>query len=347
MFVGLKRYVRQFMTRNEIPVLNYHGVISEAFPFALPYHVSESRFREQIQYLSTHRRCVTADQLCAALESSDSSLTKAVAITFDDGFANNLYRALPILEEYAVPATIFVTTNYVGDGNLLWPERLAAALAASASDSVTIGQQQYPVETSVQKTSAYMAFTRYVKTREDRTADALLEAFMSSNGLQWSDKDAANYFEDLRMLDRDELRRLADHELITIGSHTCNHARLSQVEADQSSMEIVESGRWLGDEVQKVSYFAYPFGGYGEDFYDSHVEVVRKSGYRAAFAVGAGGASSRSNRYRIPRTNVTSDIDMPVYAYLAEGGSSQLHAGSIMSLAQGVISGSLAQADDQ
>jgi peptidoglycan/xylan/chitin deacetylase (PgdA/CDA1 family) len=343
----LKRVARDFLTRNEVSVLNYHGVIGEGFPFSLPYQLPEARFREQMEYLARNRSCVTTGQLCEMLETGRSGVKKAVAITFDDGFANNLYRALPILEEYAIPATVFVATEYVGERKVLWPERLAIALACLSREEVLIGGETLSVATNAGKAEAYMAFTRYAKTREDSSASAVLEEFFEDNDIRGHKDSEPAYFDDLRMLDRQELGRLADHELITIGSHTCNHSRLSQVGPDRSKSEIVESRRWLGEAVQEVSYFAYPFGGYGADFDDTHVSIVRDSGYRAAFAVGAGGASRRSNLYRIPRTNVTSEIDLPGFAYLAEGGSSQLHAGSPVSVAQGLISGAVAQVDDR
>lgn len=99
-----------------------------------------------------------------------------------------------------------------------------------------------------------------------------------ASGAEVPDSLAAEFFDGMS---EDQLRACASHPLITIGSHTISHPRLTQCSSRQMEVELVSSRRWLTDITgQTVDLFAYPYGDYNRDV----VEAVRSAGYRAAFA---------------------------------------------------------------
>src|SRR3989344_7169223 len=75
--------------------------------------VSLENFREQIKFLKENFRVIPLVQLVMEVRTKKLK-NKTVAITFDDGYADNLHSALPILQELNVPATIFLTAGYMG-----------------------------------------------------------------------------------------------------------------------------------------------------------------------------------------------------------------------------------------
>lgn len=342
MLSRLKGKVRSLATRNEIPVLNYHGVISGSFPFSLPYHVPETQFREHIRYLASNFECLSVSELCAALHDGDRVASNAVAITFDDGFANNLHRAVPILEEFGVRATVFVVSGFLDSTALFWAERAAIALADAGRKRVKVGNCDFDLSTSESRTAAYLAVTRHVKVQAPRDANAIVDEFISLNGLQ--EPGAGSPFsEEFRFLRRVELERLAEHELVTVGSHTVSHHRLKNLPAALARSEIAESKQTLEAVVDDVEYFAYPFGGFEQDFDETHVAMVRSCGYSAAFAVGTRGAAPGDDAFITPRINVTSGVNVESLNYLATGGASISGDASAASVIRGIVAGMISK----
>ncbi|MEM7200740.1 MAG: polysaccharide deacetylase family protein [Planctomycetota bacterium] len=100
-------------------VLIYHSVDDIDSPIS----VSSELFRQQMDYLVRRGfRTVSAGQFVEALHRGEPLSPKTVVITFDDGYLNNIERALPILEERGLCATVFMVTK--NDGDLpRWGER--------------------------------------------------------------------------------------------------------------------------------------------------------------------------------------------------------------------------------
>jgi len=95
-------------------VLVYHTISSPAEPLPGDIDISPQRFEQQLQWLSRWRKVVRLYQTLRGAESN-----RLVALTFDDGFRDNLTVAMPLLEKYNMPMTLFVTAGFVGlDGYL-------------------------------------------------------------------------------------------------------------------------------------------------------------------------------------------------------------------------------------
>jgi peptidoglycan/xylan/chitin deacetylase (PgdA/CDA1 family) len=95
-------------------VLVYHSISSPPEPLLADADISPERFEQQLRWLSRWRQIVTLDE---TLHSSSSR--RLVAITFDDGYRDNLTVALPLLERFQLPVTLFVTAGFIGrDGYL-------------------------------------------------------------------------------------------------------------------------------------------------------------------------------------------------------------------------------------
>lgn len=113
----------KYRTIPKIPILMYHEVSeaperSKRIRNTNPaYSVSLEQFREQMEYL--HENGYIIQSLSQIIDAKESLNHKTVAITFDDGFANNYTNAFPILKKFELTATIFVVTNFVGHHNYM------------------------------------------------------------------------------------------------------------------------------------------------------------------------------------------------------------------------------------
>ena len=104
-------------------ILVYHRVAdSRIDPWALG--VSPKHFAQQLQVLTTIANPVSLRELVSARSDRDLP-PKPVCITFDDGYADNLYAAKPAMEAYGVPGTVFVTPGYLNIPEDLWWDELA------------------------------------------------------------------------------------------------------------------------------------------------------------------------------------------------------------------------------
>lgn len=103
------------MTGQAIPILMYHSVSDRAQTLFAPYCVTPDRFRAQIAWLAAQGyQAITVNRLVEAVVTGCGLESKPILITFDDGFFDFYTSALPVLNEYHFPATLFVATSYVG-----------------------------------------------------------------------------------------------------------------------------------------------------------------------------------------------------------------------------------------
>ena len=107
-----------------IPILLYHSVSDQADSLYQPWAISPQVFESHVAYLYNQGfQPMTVDDVAQAISSKGAGIPeRPVLITFDDGMADFLSHALPILRKYHFPATLFITTGYVGQTSS-WLER--------------------------------------------------------------------------------------------------------------------------------------------------------------------------------------------------------------------------------
>lgn len=193
---------------------------------------------------------VPLDEVPARLARGDG---RFVALTFDDGYRDNVEHALPVLRRHGAPWTLFVTTDYAdGEGRLWWLELEEAVRALS---EIPLGGRTLPSRTLPEKESAFA--TAYPELR------AGPEARLRDTVARWCD---------LARLDRqalvrglclgwDELRALSAEKGLALGAHTLSHPMLAKHEEASARREIAESGRVIAARLGRpVRHFAYPVG---------------------------------------------------------------------------------------
>ena len=95
--------------RGRLSILIYHRVLARDDPFA-PWGIGAEGFTAQMAALRNHFNVIPLSEAIARLRSG-SLPPRAAAVTFDDGYRDNLTVALPILRRYGIPATVFVASG--------------------------------------------------------------------------------------------------------------------------------------------------------------------------------------------------------------------------------------------
>ncbi len=220
------------------------------------------QFREFIAYYLRHGyKFVRARDLLEGLDPSG----RDAMITFDDGYFNN-FLALPILDEFNVPATFFISSEHVKAHKCFWwdvvyRQRIAEGWPAHRADDV--------------------ALTMKDVTTEEMEAD-LIHQYGAQAMAPRSDID--------RPMTPSELREISGHPLVEIGNHSMNHAILTNYPPDEARRQIVGAQEDLREMTgQTPVAIAYPNG----NFDDSIVELCRAAGLSV-------GVTIRPGKNRLP-----------------------------------------------
>lgn len=271
----LARFARRFRPRRTGPViLMYHRV---GRPKHDPWEiaVAPERFSDQMLMLRQTRTPLAMTEFVERI--AEGTLpTNAVAVTFDDGYRDNLAVAAPLLASRGIPATVFITTGSIGSTRAFWWDELAELIlartaAADCEVSIAPGRARIklpPIEMDHGHTDSwrgsqpptserqrlYLSIWRQLRILDDDTRTAAMSSLRSSLG--GAEADPA----DLAM-SADEIVQLVSTGTVTIGAHTVTHPSLPTLPDDVQRLEIGASLQACAQIVgTKIAGFAYPYG---------------------------------------------------------------------------------------
>ena len=222
------------------------------------------------------------------------------AFTFDDGFADNLTHALPVMERFGAPFTVYVTTGMVTRQIHAWWLALAALVRSQEwIELPDLALFECPDRAS--KMHTFKAIESAIHNDFGVLPHVL--AAIEQSKIDCSD------LVDREALNEEQLRRLASHPLVTIGGHTMTHNNLAQASAEAVEWEMTANREFLQDTTDKpVQHFAYPFGN-ANACGAREAEIARSVGFRTAVTTrhGAMFSEHRHHLYAIPRIRLACD----------------------------------------
>lgn len=318
MIESVKRALRRLVTPRHAAVLAYHSALEQPAPFSIWQHMEKQQLESQLAWLSRHCQCISVSELMAGLASKQLP-KNAVAITFDDGFANNLHVVLPMLEKYRIPATFFIVAGFIDSGRLMWPEVVACILSATRRSSIQFDGKQFLIGSVAEKTAAYKVLARYMKLTLPAQLQAELRALADAAEVTEESMLAQPLAHQVRMMSWQELQTLASSELVEIGAHTINHHPLSAISDAEVEFEMTSAKKLLEQKIGAVRYFAYPYGG-PQDYHPHHRQIIVDAGYQAAFTTDPECVVRDTQPFSIPRLGVGNEASLSSVAYQVGGG---------------------------
>jgi peptidoglycan/xylan/chitin deacetylase (PgdA/CDA1 family) len=279
--------------RAKLSILIYHRVLPEVDPL-FPLEVTAESFDKQLTVLKMHFNVLPLTEAIVRLKSGTLP-SRSACITFDDGYADNVSIALPILKRHRLQATFFIASAYLNGGRM-FNDTIIHSIRHSRSlqiDLTKLGLGIHKLETLAAKHQTIDALLKYVKylplgERED-TAEMIAELITDIKPPS-----------DL-MMNMLQLKELSDSGM-TIGGHTAHHPILAKLNKAESSLEIAEGREFLESILGiKVNFFAYPNGKPGVDYLPEQVDILKKMGFEAALSTQWGTASRKSDMFQLPR----------------------------------------------
>jgi peptidoglycan/xylan/chitin deacetylase (PgdA/CDA1 family) len=280
-------------------VLLYHRVAHvELDPYGLA--VRPDRFAQHCEIL--RRRC----DVVPLREASRG--VPQVAITFDDGYADNAGEARDILAAASLPATFFVTAGRVGQRGEAWWDRLEQILLEYETTASTIEVEIGPrrlwadIRSSTARERAHLALFWRLRPMRPAIIEAVLDSLEAQLGVRSVDRET------YRWMNVEELRALSATAGIEIGAHTLTHPFLTTLQPEEQWREIDGSRQSLERLLERrANLFSYPYG--GPDAFDgATTQLVRNAGYTMACTATGGIAHADCDPLQIPR-NVVGDWD--------------------------------------
>lgn len=302
-------------------ILLYHRIIDlPSDPQMLT--VSRANFEKQLQLIRRYFVPLSLGDLidCARRKSIPR---KAVVLTFDDGYSDNLEFALPLLEKYDIPATFYVTSGQLDSREEFWWDELEAIFLAPNTLprdlSITIGGKLrqwllttfsvysesdwkrhgewhvltagYPTE----RHEVYLQLCEIIRPAILSERDRIMQELRFWAG---TDGEARPTH---RVMTAGELQEIAKSSYCEVGAHTYQHLLLAALPRD-AQQEQIQTGKKQLETIlgSPMKSFSYPFGG-RQDYTLETIDLVRKAGFETACSNFFGWVCDMDDPFQIPR----------------------------------------------
>jgi len=276
-----------------LSVLYFHRVLPAPDPMR-PEEIEAETFRRLLSLVTRHFRVLPLGEAWTRLERGELP-PRALALTFDDGYRDNVEVALPLLRRHGVAATFFVAGGFL-EGGHMWNDTVIEAVRRAPGAELDLshaGLGVHRLPTPDARRRAAGDLIRRLKHLPGSEREEKVAAVAETVGPERLPGDLMMREEDLRFLSR---------EGMSIGAHTLHHPILARVSRSRAEQEIGGSRELLeGITGEPVSLFAYPNGRPGQDYGPEHVAMVRRAGFRLAAATLPGTAGRGTDPLQLPR----------------------------------------------
>ncbi|MFN8455456.1 MAG: polysaccharide deacetylase family protein [Anaerolineae bacterium] len=263
-------------------VLAYHRITDPHAPgfdtFKPNVSATPQAFAAQIDFMRRHFHIVSLGQVLVWLQGQHPLPPQSALITFDDGYYDNLQYALPVLQQRRLPAAIFLATNYIGNPEPFYWDLIAYTFYHTTHNNVNLpylGRQHWSDVTS--RAAVVKRWVECLKILPDQEKWTVVKQLPHMLNITVP----VDAFAGLH-LSWEDVRSMA-HAGFAMGAHTQSHPILSRVSLEQARAEVVGSKNRLEAELGRpVTTFAFPNGQPG-DFTPELQDLLRETGFEAAF----------------------------------------------------------------
>ena len=276
-----------------LSILIFHRVLPEPDPL-FPSEATVESFDAQMGLLKSLFNVLPLPEAVERLQAGTLP-ARAAAITFDDGYADNLTLALPILQKHGLHATFFIATSYLNGGRM-FNDTVIESIRRSPHaqlDLSDLGLGAHDLGSDAAKAEAIGKILPQVKYLPLDTRETTVAEITARTGVDHLPDDLMMTIAQLKQL------HAAGME---IGGHTHRHPILAKLDRAEAQAEIAAGKAWLEDTLgDRVRMFAYPNGKPGTDYLPEQAGIVRGLGFDAAVSTQRGVSTAGTDRYQLRR----------------------------------------------
>ncbi len=291
-------FKHRYCSKNNITVFCFHRVADlpiDTWKLA----VSPRLFEKQVNYIKENYLVLRSEEDWSIAENK-----RAAVITFDDGYEDSLVNALPILEKYEAPATVFICTGNIDTEKEFWWDELERIIFFSKKGRMNfeILGSELALESDDEKRRACYELHPLLK----KMGHVERKEYLHSLEIALESSESRDY---CRSLNSKQLKALSESPIITIGGHTVTHSCLANESSEMQDYEIKESKEVIEGIINKpLHVFSYPFG-QPMDYNDETIKIVQKYGYKRIFSAFPGITNNEYTNGHIPRINIGQETD--------------------------------------
>jgi peptidoglycan/xylan/chitin deacetylase (PgdA/CDA1 family) len=285
-------------------VLRYHAISDGAaeVPYATPdICLPVEVFRLQMAFVKRAYTVLALDELVERVGRGATLPPRALAITFDDGYADNHRLALPVLGELGLPATLYLATGSLEGGPPLWMSAVRALVLGARAPALAVpGLPPIVLGPPGRRGPEARALTRALVPLPPDERAARLAAAAAAAGV-----DPGRLLAGV-MLDWAQVRELAAAGW-TIGAHTVTHLNVALAAPAEAEAEIAASRDAIAAAIGRpVRHFAYPNSGGAHRYFDGSVAgMLGRLGFRSAVTSRPGVVGPWTDPFAVPRIGVS------------------------------------------
>lgn len=294
-----KGYLLNSSKPSRLPVLAMYHSVSEA-PIRnwgpWQYSITSEDFAKQLSMINKKYTVISVDEMFKWLAEGEPIARNCIILTFDDAYCDFKSEALPILEKYDFPATVYVPTRLLNSNKAPFEYRLATELHKRDELNVTV--DGFTVNTSLRTQKEVVSTYSNIRTK-----------FKSS-----SIKRRENLLEKIEMnskptniiLNPQDVKELGTHPLVTVGGHGHGHIPFTALSSERQKINIENCQERLTELLgEPPKHFSFPYG----SFNDSAIQAVREAGFETAVTTQSRPVSPRDwgRPYTIPRIDAATE----------------------------------------
>jgi peptidoglycan/xylan/chitin deacetylase (PgdA/CDA1 family) len=306
-------------------ILLYHRVTTlPSDPHLLS--ITPQQFEEHLQVIKRLGQPVHLRELVKSIKDG-RPIKRAIVVTFDDGYADNLLEAKPLLEKYDIPATVYVTSGHIEQKEEFWwdeIDRLLLQPGTPIQETINLqikgnsyqwnlgASSNYTNDDYLKHRSWHVLKEQLPSTRHQLFCELqkLIRPLPADernnvlNQLRSFTSIGTNGRSTHRTMTYEEVVKLDKSGIVEVGAHTVNHPVLSALPVEMQRDEIKKSKEQLEEILnRRVDTFAYPFGG-RIDYTSDSVEIVKEVGFESACSNFFGVIRGEVSLFELPRMMV-------------------------------------------
>jgi len=269
-----------WLADDTLAIFLFHGVIDSNEYVVRNYtrkHLAAEAFDSFLSALCREGQPLSLDEVIALREMNSPYPPRSFAVTFDDGFENNLSVAAPALRKYQVPATFYITTGFIGTNRMSWIDRIEWAFEAVGALTIRVPWAKTPrsAADATAKKALLDEIRKQVKT--DSRLDPETIATDAQAQLGVPETHCGTDPLDLK-LTWEQVRELASDSLFIVGGHSHTHSVLSFLDAEALDRELDISLELLESEAGIAArHYSYPEG-LAHCYSPAVIEALRQRG---------------------------------------------------------------------
>ena len=283
-FFRLARLINQGQTR----ILAYHRFGGR--------FITAQLFEEHIRYLKGYFNIIKLGSYIGFLCEQKELPPYSVIITIDDGYQDFCTVAFPIVKKYAIPVTVFLTTDFIDKQIWLWHDLVHFGINCTARTDFTINGRTFDLKKQDRKIALKLSVDQICTNLNTASRDEFIFQFLKELGVNVPEYPTTGY----APLTWNQIREMSKYG-VSYGAHTCTHPVLSKIPPAEAMREIEESKHRIENVLQKeVVTFCYP-NGKENDFNEDIKKMVKDCGFACAMSMIYGMNDRESDPYELRR----------------------------------------------